>query len=99
MPVVEIAEVKTHLRIQNDLEDSALEIYIAAADEIICNYCNLDALPTGESPDPVPASMRAAALLIVGDLYKNKEANLDKQAYANPAVDALLYPYRENLGI
>lgn len=44
----------------------------------------------GDPPD-VPAAIRAALLLIVGDLYKNRDAGA---VAPNAAVSALLQPYR-----
>ena len=55
---------------------------------------------TGAEPDPttVPASIRAALLLLVGDLYENREGQLITDSRAtlidNPAVDRLLTPFR-----
>lgn len=42
-------------------------------------------------PAEVPAAIRAALLLIVGDLYKNRDAGA---VAPNAAVSALLQPYR-----
>ena len=50
------------------------------------------------APAIVPAALKAAILLIVGDLYANREEHGDALA-ANPAVDRLIYPYRVNLGV
>jgi len=43
------------------------------------------------APATVPAAIRSAILLIVGDLYKNRDAGEPKP---NAAVDMLLTPYR-----
>lgn len=42
----------------------------------------------------VPAALKAALMLIVGDLYANREAQTDRPLTANPAVEALVAPYR-----
>lgn len=42
-------------------------------------------------PSDVPAAIRAAVLLIVGDLYKNRDAG---ETSPNAAATALLTPYR-----
>lgn len=43
----------------------------------------------------VPASIRAAILLLVGDLFANREAQLPAGSVApNPTVEALLQPWR-----
>lgn len=47
------------------------------------------------TPGPVPAPLRAAILLLVGDLYANREAGIAGASYVeNPAVDRLMFPYR-----
>jgi len=42
----------------------------------------------------VPAALRAAILLITGDMYENREASTEKALTANPAVRRLLDPFR-----
>jgi uncharacterized phiE125 gp8 family phage protein len=47
--------------------------------------------------DAVPQPLKAAILLVLGDLYANREAQVPgaaMQLSANPAVEALLAPYR-----
>ena len=92
MSLITLDEVKTHLRIKQSLEDSALSMYIGAAEAHIANYTN-------QASAPVNPATKAAALLIVGDLYANKEAQTVKELHKNEAVEALLYPYREDLGL
>lgn len=50
-------------------------------------------------PDHVPAALKAAILLIVGELYENTEASTDKPLTESPAVARLIYPHRLNLGV
>ncbi|MBO6542295.1 MAG: hypothetical protein JJ939_12065 [Alphaproteobacteria bacterium] len=53
----------------------------------VCGY--------GDDPADVPGPIRSAALLMIGDLYDAREAqSVGNQVYKNPAVDALLSPYR-----
>lgn len=42
----------------------------------------------------LPAPLKAAVLLIVGDLYANREAKQATDLMTNPTVDRLLWPYR-----
>ena len=43
----------------------------------------------------VPAALRQAMLLLIGDGYENREAGQQGAAYqTNPTVDRLLWPYR-----
>lgn len=48
----------------------------------------------GVDPDLVPAPLRAAVLLLTGDLYENREAGGAKALSENPTVQRLLSPYR-----
>lgn len=89
---VSLTEVKTHLRITNSNEDTVIATYIAAADDHIANFLN-------KSTFRKTNAVKAAALLIVGDLYENREATSDKEYKTNPAVENLLFPYRVNMGI
>lgn len=42
----------------------------------------------------VPASLRSALLLHIGDLYENRQTGSERQVFNNPAYDLLTYPYR-----
>jgi len=42
----------------------------------------------------LPAPLKAAVLLIVGDLYANREAKQAADLTSNPTIDRLLWPYR-----
>lgn len=48
-------------------------------------------------PGPVPAALKAAILLVVGDLFANREANTEKPLAENPAVQNLMFPFRRVL--
>lgn len=45
-------------------------------------------------PEKLPAPVRAAALLLIADLYDNRSAQFDRQMFDNKAADFLLDPYR-----
>lgn len=49
------------------------------------------------APGPVPAALKAAILLLVGDLFANTEANTEKPLTENPAVQNLMFPFRRVL--
>lgn len=51
-------------------------------------------------PGDVPASLKAAILLLVGDMYENAEANVVGSAVSeNPTFQRLVFPWRVNLGV
>lgn len=49
------------------------------------------------APDPVPAAMKAAILLLVSDLYVNRGASKDGRLQRNDLVFRLLFPYKRVL--
>lgn len=50
------------------------------------------------TPGPLPGPLRAAVLLLLGDLYANREASITGTIpVENPTVDRLMFPYRRVL--
>lgn len=50
------------------------------------------------TPGPLPGPLRAAVLLLLGDLYANREAVVaGSQLAENPTLDRLMFPYRRVL--
>lgn len=88
--ILNVDEVKTHLRIQHDEEDQYLETLIAQAQAAAEDYCRV------EFPDTASEAVRLALLLMVGHYYENREPS-DNIAYATmrTAFQNLLYPYRD----
>lgn len=56
---------------------------------------------SGDSPDnnPLPNPLKFAMMLIIGDLYANREAGGEKAYQVNPTVQNLLHFYRLNIGM
>jgi uncharacterized phiE125 gp8 family phage protein len=56
---------------------------------------------TGSSPDdhPMPQPLKFAMMLIIGDLYANREGQSDKSYQVNPTVQNLLSFYRLEMGM
>jgi len=56
---------------------------------------------SGGSPDsnPLPDPLKFAMMLIIGDLYANREAGGEKTYQVNPTVQNLLQFYRLNIGM
>ncbi|WP_322997219.1 head-tail connector protein [Castellaniella sp.] len=86
-------EVKLHLRVDHDDEDSLISEYLDTAIYAAANYLNMDYGNLATDPD-TPAPIKAAVLLQVADLYVNRERQADKPYYANLTYERLLNPYR-----
>ena len=82
-------EAKLHCRIDHNDEDSLLGALIATATTAVADYLNVTTVDSTAA-----APVKSAALLLVGDLYANREAQGDRQFYKNPTFENLLNPYR-----
>lgn len=98
MAALTLAEVKLHLRVDHNSEDTLIQQYMAAAHDQVEQFLGRE-VPwdvTTELPDGIyPSAVRSAELLIVGDLYRNRETNSEP----GTALYALLFPYRVGLGV
>lgn len=92
MALISLNEAKSHLKVDNTEEDTLIQIYIDAAVDYIAVFLN-------DENFLYAPSIKAACLLIVGDLYENRMGGNDKEVKPNPAVQNLLYPYRKEIGI
>ena len=86
-----LPETKLHLRVDHSEEDALIEALMTTATAACADYLNMDA---ADLVVAVPAPVKSAALLLVGDLYANREAQGDRQFYKNPTFENLLNPYR-----
>lgn len=104
MAVLTLNEIKAHLRLDPDdaSQDAQLTALGSAAEDYAAQYLGR-AIPWNDelgAPVAVPASIKAALLLIIGDLYENREAALVGVARTdNPTVERLLHFYRVGMGI
>ncbi len=111
--LVTLDQAKLHLRMDADdtFEDSDVTLKILAASAAVLDYLDAaqfdfldtsgELLEDSSGPLTVPYKVQAATLLLVGDLYKNREPTADDvvdpkfgYGYLPRAVVALLYPLR-----
>lgn len=88
-----LKEAQIHLRVEEDIlvEDNAIIDMIATATVACADYLNVPVEQLGAtSPSPI----KSAALLLVGDLYANREAQSDTPLHTNRTFERLLNPYR-----
>lgn len=89
--MITVARTKLHLRIDHNDENELIEELIEAATEATADYLNMTA---AEVLATMPAPVNAAILLLIGDLYENRELQADRQLYSNDTYERLLNPYR-----
>ena len=87
--IVSVDELKSHLRIQHDEEDSLMESLLLQVQAVANDFCRTEY--DTEAPEPV----RLAVLLMASHFYENRD-NSDKAAFMTMqmAFHALLYPHR-----
>lgn len=86
--IVSVDELKAHLRIQHNEEDSLLESLILQAQAVAANHCR----ETFENDAPEP--VRLAVILMASYFYENRDVS-DKSGYTTmyDAFQALVSPY------
>ncbi|QKC99184.1 head-tail connector protein [Mesorhizobium sp. NZP2298] len=103
MSLLDIDLVKKHLRLDFLDDDDTIAAYQAAAETIVTEYVDREVYAEGGEPSgddgtaiEVTPAITAAVLLLVGDLYENREADPESKgdAVLPRAVRALLAPYR-----
>lgn len=93
MAYATLAEVKTHLKVEYDTEDTYIASLIEVAEQAISNELNCD-LSVYAKGNSLPKPLHHAILVFCGDLYNNRES----VAFATPhevprSIGYLLQPY------
>lgn len=85
-----LEETKLHCRIDHDAEDVLIASLMATATATVGDYIN--------SPEPLDNTaappVKSAALLMVADLYTNRESQTERPLSDNKTFERLLAPYR-----
>lgn len=115
MSYVTLEQAKAHLLVIHDSDDDLIMQNIDAAEAYAANYMNRPAIEdnphctwlrnqpvpvvSSEPQDPVPKSVVQAILLLVGDYYENRTAQVTTALTPNAAAENLLWFHRIGMGI
>ena len=86
-----LTETKLHLRVDHTDEDALIAALIDTATAACASHLGMEVT---DLVIAVPAPVKSAALLLVGELYEHRERQGERQLYKNATFDALLAPYR-----
>ena len=89
--MLDFAETKLYLRCDHDEEDGLIQMLMTTATAAVADYLNM---PLDQMTATVPSPIKSAAMLMVNDLYLNREAQGDRKLYGNDTYRNLLNPYR-----
>lgn len=96
-----LAEAKLRLRIDTDDEDADLEVMLTAASGAVLAYLKRPDFVDGNGDviaERIPAVVKAATLLLVGYLYRNRDENPGGEFQLGELphyVTALIYQLRD----
>ena len=96
--IVTVDEVKTHLRIEHNEEDSYIGDLIQQAQAEAEDYCRVSFETTDDEGNPVdpPEPVRLAVILMTSFYYENRDIpDMTTYKATRMAFDSLLYPYRD----
>ena len=97
-----VEDLKRHLRIRHNLDDTDLEEKLAAAVDTASQFINRPIPWEDEEGEPVsvPNSVRLAILIVAAELYANREESVVGVTYSKiPKAENMLHFYRVGLGI
>lgn len=99
MTWVTLEQAKAHLRVLHSHDDAYINQLISIAAQHVLDYTDrADDDPLFWSGSELKAPIMAAMLLLIGDLYANREAQTAAELKPNPAFERLLWSYRR-LGV
>ena len=88
---ITLDELKRHLRVELDEEDTLLESLLHMTHEAALDFCKVSAFP-----DPIPEPVRLAILLMASHFYTHREnGNGDAYDAMLRAFHSLLWPHRD----
>lgn len=89
--MLDLEETKLFLRVDGDDEDTTIQLMMDTAAAAVADYLNMD---VADLDTDAPGPVKSAALLLVADLFANRERQGTQALHRNGAFERLLNPYR-----
>lgn len=86
-PLYDLAEVKQHLRVDGDDEDTLITAMMDAAEQQVLQYCNISLVPYAKE-----ATFKVAALMTISAMYDNRSGSAEAEIPGS--AKSLVNPYR-----
>lgn len=86
-----LEEVKNHLRVENTADDDYITKLISASSAWLAQFLGDDLPEAGTTKAGI---VEAAQLLLIGDLYENRQKSLTTALQTNPTFMMLIEPLR-----
>lgn len=112
MSIVTLARARAHVYATHHDDDALIQHYIDAAEDYAAKFMGRASLEellvepdssaeqSSEAPSRLPAPVEQAVLLLVGDYYALREAQVIGTILTkNPAAESLMHFYRTGLGV
>lgn len=101
-----IEEIRKQCRVWHEEDDDELKFFAVAAIEHCADTLNRTILKPGSTtsadsiccddwPIVFNSRIKAAALLMISNLYENRESQTSYNTYSNPTFDLLLSPMKD----
>ena len=84
-------ETKLHLCVDGFDEDDLIDGFITSATQVCAHHMDM---PAESLTSTAPSAVKAAALLLVGSRYENREFTAERVAHIKPTFATLLQPFR-----
>ncbi len=96
MSIINLATIKSDLRVAHSSDDSILQVYLNAAEDEALRFLNSESLPL-DTNDELAPSIYGAVFLLVRSKYDAE--NGDEIAKLRRCAETMLMPYRIELGV